>query len=79
MADDIPDLTWALALSTTATLNSLLGIMRRKGLISADEQHELYDSALLKLEELQGLSPNDATMKVARDRLERFEKAARTR
>lgn len=79
MADENLDPVMALALSNAAIIDSLLFTLRRKKLISSDEHHELYDSALLMLEQLQGTAPNNATMEAARARLQTFEKAARTR
>ncbi|MEO9231521.1 MAG: hypothetical protein ABI216_21585 [Devosia sp.] len=79
MADEKPDLTFAAALAANTLVHSLVAALKRKGVITPDEHHEIYDSALFDLEQISGLSPNDATMAYARQMLEAFEKAARTR
>lgn len=59
----------AITLSSAAVLNSLISMLGNKGLLSADEEREVYRSAVEMIEEASG-DDEDGTYELARELIE---------
>lgn len=59
----------AITLSSAAILNSLISMLGNKGLLSADEEREVYRSAVEMIEEASG-DDEDGTYELARELIE---------
>lgn len=64
--------TAATSLVSAATLASLVRMLRQKAVLSTEEERELYEGALLMLEEAQGEKDplTDAVYRMAREIIE---------
>lgn len=60
----------AVALSTSSILAALVGHLRRTGKMSVAEQVEIYEDALLMLEEGQGGGDDSGVFRAARELIE---------